>query len=82
MQILERWKFCLFVIGTYLAASARCQADLPACEVSKARPPPTLIHSFRKLYQSSCMDASSYPEETCTFKLGSVHTPSLADLQS
>ena len=47
MQILERWNVCLFVVGTYLAVSARCQADLPACEVSKACRPPTVIISCR-----------------------------------
>ena len=38
MQILKRWKVSLLVIGAYLAITARCQADLPACEVSKAQP--------------------------------------------
>ncbi len=76
MQILERWNVCLFVVGTYLAVSARCQADLPACEVSKACRPPTVIISCHNeplfLYRrpgSSCA--------ICDSGLALVHTSSL-----
>ena len=36
MQMSNAWKCTLLILGAYLAVAARCQADLPACEVIEA----------------------------------------------